>query len=124
MLRCEQPVCFCAWNACYACHCLSCRLPTWLVLKRACPTSSPFIRPCYLYYLLLKSPAMNQNPLVIAHAQIVEYAHNDIHASQATMDTAERRAYERLLRKLLKLPNRPAVILLHTYSYREVRCTC
>lgn len=67
---------------------------------------------------------MNQNPLVIAHAQIVEYAHNDIHASQATMDTAERRAYERLLRKLLKLPNRPAVILLHTYSYREVRTTC
>ena len=37
------------------------------------------------------------------------------------MNTAERRAYERLLRKLLKLPNRPAVILLHTYSYREVR---
>jgi DNA polymerase alpha subunit B len=46
---------------------------------------------------------------------LVEYAVND--ASHARdFDTPALRAFERLLRKLLRLPNSPAVVLLNAYA--------
>ncbi len=37
------------------------------------------------------------------------------------LNTPERRALERLLRKLLKLPSLPGVALFHSYSFHALR---
>lgn len=48
---------------------------------------------------------------------IVEYTLNAMRGyGGEKLDTAERRALERLLRKLLLVPSRPAVTLVHTYA--------
>ncbi|KAJ9512320.1 hypothetical protein QJQ45_012903 [Haematococcus lacustris] len=47
----------------------------------------------------------------------VEYSVNDQAVALPVFDNAMRRPYERLLRKLLKYPNRPAVVLVHTYVH-------
>ena len=47
------------------------------------------------------------------HPQL-EFSVND--GSQGPVESPIRRAYERLVRKLLELPNRPAVVLLQTFS--------
>ena len=39
--------------------------------------------------------------------------------SKAPYTSPERRSYEQLIRRLLKLPGRPAVMLLHHYGYWE-----
>lgn len=48
---------------------------------------------------------------------IVEYSVNDDCEAMPILDNAVRRPYERLLRKLLLLPSRPAVVLLHAYAW-------
>ncbi|GIM10433.1 hypothetical protein Vretimale_13985 [Volvox reticuliferus] len=47
----------------------------------------------------------------------VEYAVNDEEMPMPHMNNQIRRPYERLLRKLLGYPNRPAVILMHAYRW-------
>lgn len=39
------------------------------------------------------------------------------HALQVLFDNEYRRAYERLLRKLLNYPKHPAVVLMHSYNW-------
>ncbi|KAG2493701.1 hypothetical protein HYH03_008215 [Edaphochlamys debaryana] len=48
---------------------------------------------------------------------IVEYAINDEEMPMPHMNNKVRRPYERLIRKLLNYPRRPAVILLHAYRW-------
>ncbi|GAX72559.1 hypothetical protein CEUSTIGMA_g15.t1 [Chlamydomonas eustigma] len=50
---------------------------------------------------------------------ILEYSHNDEHAPLPLFDNHVRRSFERLLRKLLDYPKRPAILLLHTYAWHE-----
>lgn len=51
------------------------------------------------------------------HPQI-EFSVND--GSTESIDSPIRRAYERLVRKVLELPHRPAVVMLQTFSgFRE-----
>ncbi|GAX77809.1 hypothetical protein CEUSTIGMA_g5252.t1 [Chlamydomonas eustigma] len=50
---------------------------------------------------------------------LVEYSVNDWHSPAPTFQNNIRRGYERLLRKLLKYPNNPAVILVHTYVWSQ-----
>ncbi len=45
----------------------------------------------------------------------VEYAVNDRYRPTADWDREDRRAYERLLRKLLNLPQKPAVVMVQMY---------
>jgi len=52
-----------------------------------------------------------------ADVVIVEYALNDENAPYPLFDNTVRRPFERLLRKLLSYPNRPAIILLNAYAY-------
>lgn len=47
----------------------------------------------------------------------IEYAINDASTWQHPMDHASRRSFERLLRKLLTYPNRPAIVLLNGFSW-------
>jgi DNA polymerase alpha subunit B len=47
----------------------------------------------------------------------VQYAFNDAAHPTPYLDNPQRRELERLLRKLLRLPNAPAVILLNAYSW-------
>lgn len=48
---------------------------------------------------------------------LVEYTVNDIHHVMPLFTNEYRRAYERLLRKLLGYPNRPAVVLMHSFNW-------
>ncbi|GLI61503.1 hypothetical protein VaNZ11_003832 [Volvox africanus] len=50
----------------------------------------------------------------------VEYAVNDEEMPMPHMNNQIRRPYERLLRKLLGYPNRPAVILMHAYRWFQL----
>lgn len=54
---------------------------------------------------------------------IVDYSVNDLHQSPGFRPFLHeiRRAMERMIRKLLNYPNRPAVILLHAYAWHQVR---
>ena len=45
---------------------------------------------------------------------------NDWHNLHPLFENSMRRAYERLLRKLLKYPNGPAVVLVHSYCWLRV----
>lgn len=47
----------------------------------------------------------------------VEYALNDPANASPPMDNNARRSYERLIRKLLLYPNRPAVVLYHAFRW-------
>jgi len=46
---------------------------------------------------------------------ILEFAVND--KADAEFNSPPRRAYEQLVRKLLQLPSKPAVVLLHHYAW-------
>jgi len=48
---------------------------------------------------------------------LVEYSVNDPYMTKVLFDNEYRRAYERLLRKLLNYPNNPAVVLMHSYNW-------
>jgi hypothetical protein len=50
-----------------------------------------------------------------ADVVLVEYAVND--AFNAPVDSDLRRSFERLIRKLLNFPNRPAVVLVNSFMY-------
>ncbi|KAG1680790.1 hypothetical protein FOA52_008123 [Chlamydomonas sp. UWO 241] len=52
---------------------------------------------------------------------VLEYGHNDLHhtSGHEPMDNPQRRPFERLVRKVLNYPNRPAVILLNAYAWHE-----
>lgn len=57
-----------------------------------------------------------------ADVVLVEYTVNDpAHLPPPPFANDHRAAYERLLRKLLQYPRRPAVVLLHAYSYLMVK---
>ncbi len=45
---------------------------------------------------------------------------NDWHDIHPLYENNQRRAFERLLRKLLKYPNKPAVVLVHAYCWYQV----
>ncbi|KAG1660750.1 hypothetical protein FOA52_010624 [Chlamydomonas sp. UWO 241] len=49
----------------------------------------------------------------------VEYSVNDEAHPMPLFNNDMRRAYERLIRKLLSYPNQPAVVLLHTYTWMQ-----
>ena len=59
--------------------------------------------------------------MLAAYSQ-VEFAVND--GWEDKLDSPNRRAYERLLRKLLELPNRPAVVLIQTFRGFETSGQC
>lgn len=59
--------------------------------------------------------------LACMHSQL-EFSVND--GSQGPIESPIRRAYERLVRKLLELPQRPAVVLLQTFSGFQNGSTC
>ncbi|KAG2488702.1 hypothetical protein HYH03_012702 [Edaphochlamys debaryana] len=52
-----------------------------------------------------------------ADVVILEYAINDGQVAYPVMNNEVRRAYERLIRKLLRYPRRPAVVLFHTFRW-------
>ncbi|KAG1674406.1 hypothetical protein FOA52_012933 [Chlamydomonas sp. UWO 241] len=53
---------------------------------------------------------------------MIEYTQNAIQGNNGeSLNTAERRSLERMLRKLLRLPSRPAVTLMHSYSVNDNR---
>ena len=45
---------------------------------------------------------------------------NDPESPMPAFENDVRRPFERLLRKLLKFPNRPAVVLMHAYVWAKV----
>ena len=45
---------------------------------------------------------------------------NDPPSVHPMVENSMRRAYERLLRKLLQYPNAPAVVLIHSYCWLRV----
>eukprot|EP00798_Chlamydomonas_sp_ICE-L_P023364 gene23364-30625_t len=49
----------------------------------------------------------------------VEYSHNDMVEGPGRPMATLRRSFERLIRKLLNYPNRPAVILYHHFNYMK-----
>eukprot|EP00798_Chlamydomonas_sp_ICE-L_P032023 gene32023-16547_t len=49
----------------------------------------------------------------------VEYSVNDVTPKEPPFINNIRRAFERLLRKLLQYPNRPAVVLMHSYIWGQ-----
>jgi len=51
----------------------------------------------------------------------VEYSVNDEAHPSPPMDNPQRRAFERLLRKLLRMPRGPAVVLVSAYAYHMSR---
>eukprot|EP00798_Chlamydomonas_sp_ICE-L_P000444 gene444-1844_t len=52
---------------------------------------------------------------------ILDYTVNDIDEPEGNvMDNQVRRPFERLIRKLLNYPRRPAVLLLHAYTWFRV----
>ncbi len=50
---------------------------------------------------------------------LLEFAVNDDYRPTTDWEDENRRAFERLLRKLLQLPRRPAVALVHMYAAGE-----
>lgn len=54
-------------------------------------------------------------PCAVCCPVVVEMTLNDrvVHS----FDSPDRRAYEQLVRKALRLPSRPAVLLLHSYAW-------
>ena len=51
------------------------------------------------------------------------FSHRSVNDPESPMPAFEndvRRPFERLLRKLLKFPNRPAVVLMHAYVWAKV----
>ena len=44
---------------------------------------------------------------------------NDVHSQVPPLDNFERRQFERLVRKVLDFPSRPAVLLLHVWVWHE-----
>ena len=44
---------------------------------------------------------------------------NDIHNVQPPLANPERRQFERLVRKVLDYPSRPAVLLLHVWTWHQ-----
>ncbi|KAG2493702.1 hypothetical protein HYH03_008216 [Edaphochlamys debaryana] len=63
------------------------------------------------------STCVNLHVPATADIVIVEYAINDEEMPMPHMNNQVRRPYERLIRKLLNYPRRPAVILLHAYRW-------
>ncbi len=55
-------------------------------------------------------------PLLQVDIVFVEYAVNDNYRPSTDWDREDRRAFERLLRKLLNLPQRPAVVMVQMYA--------
>lgn len=51
---------------------------------------------------------------------VVEFALNDEPNPSPPMDNAPRRSFEKLLRKLLAYPNKPAVIVLNAFKWFKV----
>lgn len=49
---------------------------------------------------------------------VIDYTATAAHRDTMSLDTVERRALERLLRRVLLLPKRPAVLMFHAYSLR------
>ncbi len=50
---------------------------------------------------------------------LVEYAVNDRYAPSKDWQDEERRAFERLVRKLLRLPRSPAVVLVNMFAFQS-----
>jgi hypothetical protein len=70
------------------------------------------------------SPALLPRPgwhsaacISLCGAVSLEFTVNE--KSNAPYTSPERRSYEQLIRRLLKLPGRPAIMLLHHYGYWE-----
>ena len=51
---------------------------------------------------------------------ILEYSHNDEHRPFVLWNNSARKPLERLVRKLLDYPLKPAVLFLHTYDWHEM----
>ena len=49
---------------------------------------------------------------------------NDDHLPDGPWESIQRRGMERMLRKLLQLPSRPAVLLVHMFAYRQDEPCC
>ncbi|KAG2494860.1 hypothetical protein HYH03_007100 [Edaphochlamys debaryana] len=79
------------------------------VINAACPaTTSAYMNICLREYLPPELPV---------HLVLVEYAVNDDPAPSPAMNNEARKSMELLLRKILSLPDRPAVVLLNAFSW-------
>ncbi|KAG2500335.1 hypothetical protein HYH03_001911 [Edaphochlamys debaryana] len=81
--------------------------PKHLIVNGGVPgTTSAYMSACFHHHL---PPGVD---LVF-----VEYSVNDPPDPSPDMGSSDRRALERLLRKVLALPSRPAVVLVHMYAH-------
>lgn len=60
-------------------------------------------------------PAQQHPSVISAAAQVIEFTYNE--PEDEPFDSPPRRGFEELLRKLLKLRNGPALVLLHHYAW-------
>lgn len=90
-------------------HCPALHLPSrdHVLVNKVIPASTAF-----LYATCLQHHVPQDVDLVT-----LEFTVNE--SPKAPYTSPERRSYEQLIRRLLKLPGRPAVMLLHHYAYWE-----
>ncbi|KXZ42501.1 hypothetical protein GPECTOR_141g699 [Gonium pectorale] len=91
---------------------LNSALPPFKPDSLPCPTGtqSSYVAACVEQHL----------PTVLPDLVLVEFAVNDLPKPSSDFKDPGRRAFERLLRKLLQLPSRPAVVLVNMYAHNVV----
>lgn len=70
--------------------------------------------PCSVFSFPVRGSGLNDG----YHLPVL-CSHNDQHEAGPPMDNVPRREFERLVRKVLDYPSRPAVMLLNTYVWHE-----